>query len=109
MYESGCERQPPGGRRRFDGCLRQWRDNDARLAQFGPTSSLLREFLPLSKELAQLGAAGFEAMDRLAARRADAAWAQGQAALLERTRHVRLEVRMAAARPVRLLVEAVNR
>ncbi|MBM3784631.1 MAG: hypothetical protein FJW30_09750 [Acidobacteria bacterium] len=89
--------------------LEAWRDNDARLAPFGPTSSLLREFLPLSQELADLGAAGLQAMDRLAARRADSAWARGQADLLERTRHVRLEVRMAAARPVRLLVEAVNR
>jgi len=89
--------------------LEAWRDNDARLTPFGPTSSLLREFLPLSKELAQLGAAGLEAMDRLSARRTDAAWARGQAALLERNRHVRLEVRMAAVRPVQLLVEAVNR
>jgi len=89
--------------------LEAWRDNDARLTPFGPTSSLLREFLPLSKELAQLGTAGLEAMDRLSARRTDAAWARGQAALLERNRHVRLEVRMAAVRPVQLLVEAVNR
>lgn len=89
--------------------LTAWRDNHARLLPHAPASALLAEFLPLSEDLARLGAAGLAAMDLLASRRADAAWAREQAPLLDRTAKVRLEVRMAAAQPVRLLVEGVSR
>ncbi len=89
--------------------LSAWRDNHARLTPHGAGSALLREFLPLSGNLATLGALGLEAMDRIAARRGDAAWAKGQAAVVAEMAKPRLEVILAATRPVVLLLEAAGR
>jgi hexosaminidase len=43
----------------------RWRDNDARLAPYLPTSSLRSQLVPLSHDLATLGTMGLAALDAL--------------------------------------------
>ncbi|MFN7923425.1 MAG: family 20 glycosylhydrolase [Bryobacteraceae bacterium] len=87
--------------------LALWRDNHARLAAYFAGSALLAEYQPLSEDLARLGALGLEAMGRVRTR--DAAWVAAQVEKVAGMTKPRLEVVLAAARPVRILVEAVGR
>ncbi len=83
--------------------LEMWRDNHARLAPYGESSLLLREFLPISEELSKLATMGLEALEmRKAGRSLEPGWA---AAVAEMGK-VRLEVVLGATRPVGLLVGA---
>ena len=77
-----------------------WRDNHSRLAPFGDSSPLLREFFPISEDLSTLGAIGLEAMERrLSGRSLEPGWAVA----VQNIGEPRLEVRLAAARVVALL------
>jgi hexosaminidase len=81
--------------------LMLWRDNHARLAPFGAGAPLLREFFPISEDLAKLGVMGLEAMDRrLTGRSLEPGWG----AVVRSMGEPRLEVRLAVARVVALLV-----
>jgi hypothetical protein len=76
--------------------LERWRDNHARLAPFAGGSVLLREYMPVSEDLAALGRMGLAALDG----RVEAGWVAVVAAMGK----PRLEVVLGAARPVGLLV-----
>jgi hypothetical protein len=68
---------------------------------------LLSETIPVSLDLSLLGATGLEAMDFLEKRRPPSAqWMQEKRAQLSRADEPRAEVSLAAAQPVRMLVEA---
>ena len=65
------------------------------------SSPALREFFPISEDLGKLGAMGLEAMDRrLTGKSLEPGWVAAVKAMGE----PRLEVRLAAARVVALLV-----
>jgi hypothetical protein len=76
--------------------LMLWRDNHARLAPFGAGAPLLREFFPISEDLGKLGA-----LDR---RLSGKCLERGWGAVVRAMGEPRLEVRLAAARVVALLV-----
>ena len=86
----------------------EWRDNDARLRPLLENNFLLKEAVPLSKDLSQTGAIGLAALRYIESRKpAPARWASEQKQVLDRIEKPQAEVSLAAARPVRILVQAV--
>lgn len=85
----------------------RWAANDARFEPLAEGNDLLTEAKPLSKDLAALGAAGLKLLDALAAHQAlPADWIAQQTAECTRLERPQAEVRLAAARPVKLLLDA---
>jgi hexosaminidase len=71
---------------------------------------LLRELIPISQDLAILGSIGLKALDCLEAGRPAAdGWILAQKRLLEKIEQPKAEVSIAAARPVRILLDALSR
>jgi hexosaminidase len=71
---------------------------------------LLRELIPISQDLAILGSIGLKALDCLeAGRPAPNGWILAQKRLLEKIEQPKAEVSIAAARPVRILLDALSR
>jgi hexosaminidase len=86
-----------------------WAANDARFQSLIEGNGLLAELAPLSKDLSALGAAGLKILDAIAANQPlPADWVSQQRAEITRMERPVVEVRMAAARPVKLLLEAVT-
>jgi hexosaminidase len=84
-----------------------WKANDAALEPTLEDSFLLQEAIPLSKDLAALGAAGLEALDYLAnGRKPPQSWIGRQRALLESAAKPRAEMLLMIVEPVRKLVGA---
>jgi hexosaminidase len=86
-----------------------WAANDARFQPLIESDGLLAELAPLSKDLSALGAAGLKILDAAASGQAlPADWVTQQKAELTRMERPVVEVRMAAARPVKLLLDAAT-
>ena len=91
-----------------------WAANDAPFQAMAEGNPFLMELKPLSTDLAGLGAAGLRALNALTRRSSlEAAWLAREDAeltlLLAPREFPESEARMAAARPVKLLLDAVRR
>jgi len=86
-----------------------WAANDARFQSLIAGDGLLAELAPLSKDLSALGAAGLKILDAVAANQPlPADWVTQQKAEITRMERPVVEVRMAAARPVKVLLDAAT-
>jgi hexosaminidase len=86
-----------------------WAANDARFQPLIAGDGLLAELAPLSKDLSALGAAGLKILDAIASGQAlPADWVAQQKAEITRMERPVVEVRMAATRPVKLLLDAAT-
>jgi hexosaminidase len=89
--------------------LEHWRANDAALEPVLESSFLLREAIPLSKDLAAVAAAGLEALEYLVGgRKPDPEWVSRERVLLESAEKPRAELLLMIVAPVRKLVDAAN-
>jgi hexosaminidase len=90
-----------------------WSANDAQFQTTAAGNEFLTELKPFSQDLAALGADGNRLLDILGGAAADAHWLNEANAELTRLLAPRgypaLEVKMAAARPVKLLLDAVSK
>jgi len=85
-----------------------WAANDAALAPMLEGNALIEELKPLSGKLAMAGATGLRALDYLVAKRAaPKSWVAAQSAEMARMLKPNAEVVLAAARPVKLLLDAL--
>jgi hexosaminidase len=85
--------------------LTRWRDNDAWLKPVLEKSELLKEDVPVSAELSQLGSSGLEALDYLERKqRPPETWLNQQRALLETLKKPQVELRFAIAPSIAKLV-----
>ncbi len=86
-----------------------WSANDARFQALAGDNALLAELKPLSRDLASLGVTGLKALDYLAtAQPAPADWLAAQTSEIARILRPNAEVTLAAARPVRILLERLG-
>ncbi len=86
-----------------------WKANDRALEPILENSFLLQEAIPLSKDLAAIGAVGLEALDYLAGhRKPEQSWTARQRAFLEGAAKPRAELLLMIVGPVRKLVEAAG-
>jgi hexosaminidase len=86
-----------------------WKANDAALEPILKDSFLLQEAIPLSKDLAAVGAVGLEALDYLAGgRKPEESWIARQRGFLEGAAKPRAEMLLMIVGPVRKLVEAAG-
>jgi hexosaminidase len=86
-----------------------WAANDVRFQPLADSDYLLGELKPLSKDLAALGAAGLRLLDAVAGGQAPPAdWLASLTAELTRMERPVVEVRLAAVRPVRVLLDAAK-
>ena len=87
----------------------RWAANDARFQALMGDNALLAELKGLSKDLSSAGEAGLKLLDYLEnGQKAPAAFAAEQTAELTRMQRPNAEVTLAAARPVKLLLDAVK-
>ena len=88
----------------------RWASNDARFETLIGDDGLLAELRPLSKDLSALGAAGLKILDALASGQTlPADWVTQENAEITRMQRTPIvEVRMAAARPVKILLDAAT-
>lgn len=85
-----------------------WAANDARFLALAENNALLAEIKPLSKDLSALGAIGLRALDYLAGGQAPpAGWIAGREEELARMEKPAAEVKLAAVRPVKALLEGL--
>ena len=83
-----------------------WAANDARFQALAENNALLAELKPLSRDLAALGTTGLKALDYLAAGKpAPAEWLADRNKEIARILRPDAEVTLAAARPVRVLLQ----
>jgi hexosaminidase len=88
----------------------RWAGNDARFQPLAKDNALLGELKPLSQDLSALGAMGLRVLTYLESRRpAPKNWLSAQAKELDRMLKPRNEVVLAAARPVKLLLDELAR
>lgn len=88
----------------------EWSGNHARLRPWISRSFLLREVAPLSEDLSRAGTIGLKALQYLeSGERAPAQWLAEQTAEMTRMEQPRAEVVLAAARPVKTLLDAVSK
>lgn len=86
----------------------EWVQNDSALRAMAPGNSYLTELLPLSKNLAQTGSIGLEALGYVESRRpAPSGWVRAQTEALDRLARPNAEVILAAVRPVRTLLNKI--
>ena len=87
--------------------LTLWRDNDAKLRPLLEQSSLLKEDVPISENLAMLGAAGLQALDYLGKSQPEPElWKTQQLAVVEEAKKPVAGLLLQVAAPVQQLVEA---
>ncbi len=86
--------------------LRLWEENDEKLAPLLQDRALLLEAAPLSASLSEVGRIGLEALEYVKANRSPGErWAADRISLLELKEKPQAEVTLAAAKPVRMLVD----
>jgi hexosaminidase len=86
----------------------EWVQNDSALRAMAPGNGYLTELLPLSKNLAQTGSIGLEALSYVESRRpAPSGWVRAQTEALDRLAKPNAEVILAAVRPVRTLLNKI--
>lgn len=84
-----------------------WRENDVKLHPLLEQSALLREDVPLSQNLAMLGAAGLQALDYLDKGQAEPdLWKTQQLAVIDQAKKRSADVLLMVAEPVQQLVDA---
>jgi hexosaminidase len=87
----------------------EWAESGIRLQPVAQDSSLIAELLPLAANLAQAGQIGLQALEYLEkGTSAPAAWVEQQNKELDRLEKPVAEVRLAAVRPVRLLLRQIR-
>ncbi len=87
--------------------LTKWRDNDSALQPLLQNSFLLKEVVPVSQNLALLGAAGLRALDYVDARKAAPnEWKVQQVAIIQQAAKPAADLLLAVAPAVQKLVEA---
>jgi hexosaminidase len=87
-----------------------WAANDARFTATAEGNSLLTELKPLSKDLSALGTIGLEILDYLTAKKpAGGGWMYAQSREISRMERPSAEVKLAAVRPVKILLEELQR
>ncbi len=87
--------------------LTAWRDNDAKLEPMLERSSLLREDIPASQNLAMLGAAGLQALIYLSQSEAEPdLWHTQQLAIIDQAKKPVAGLLLMVAAPVQQLVDA---
>ena len=90
--------------------FQQWAENDARFVKLAGENPLLVELKPVSKDLAALGNAGLALLDYLEKRTAlPAGFAANWDQELRRLSRPEVEVIVAGARPVKILLEAAKK
>jgi len=88
----------------------RWAGNDVRFQLLAKDNALLEELKPLSRDLSALGSAGLRMLTYLeSGRPAPKTWLSAQAKELDRMLKPRDEVVLAAARPVKLLLDRLSR
>ena len=88
----------------------RWAENDARFQRLADGNALLAELKQLSKDLSELGTIGLRALDYLAkGAPPPQSWLAHQAKELVRIQKPDADVVLAAARPVKLLVEGLGK
>jgi hexosaminidase len=86
-----------------------WRENPAALRALAKDNFLLNEALPVSENLAATGKIGAEALAFIqSGKPAPPAWLKSSMDALNRYEKPQAEVKLAAVRPVRVLLEALN-
>jgi len=89
--------------------LTRWRDNDARVAPVIAQSELLADAAEISKDLAEVAAAGLQALTYIeAGQHAPADWMERQKALLERAKKPHGALLLSVWEPIGKLVEAAR-
>ena len=87
--------------------LTKWRNNDSALQPLLQNSFLLKEVMPVSQNLAALGAAGLQALDYIDARKtAPPQWRLQQVAMMQQAAKPTGDLVLAVAPAVQKLVEA---
>jgi len=87
-----------------------WTANDARFTAVAEGNSLLTELKPLSKDLSILGTMGLEILDYLTANKAaGGGWWYAQSREISRIERPSVEVKLAAVRPVKILLDELGR
>ncbi len=87
--------------------LTKWRNNDSALQPLLQNSFLLKEIMPVSQNLAALGAAGLQALDYIDARKtAPPQWRLQQVAMMQQAAKPTGDLVLAVAPAVQKLVEA---
>jgi hexosaminidase len=85
-----------------------WAANDTRFQALAENNALLAEIKPLSKDLSALGAIGLRVLDYLAGGQAPpAGWIADRGEELGRMEKPTAEVKLAAVRPVKVLLEGL--
>jgi hexosaminidase len=86
--------------------LTEWAQNDARLEPLIEKNSLTVELVPLSRSLSTLGSIGLRTLEFLVQRQTPAeGWIQQQTQAIDELGKPIAEVRLAAVRPVRILLD----
>ena len=107
FVESGYKDQVVEGRIRAQ--LMLWRDNDAKLHPVLQQSSLLQEDIPISQNLAMLGAAGLQALEYLGKAQAEPElWKSQQTAVIEQAKKPVAGLMLQVTAPVEQLVHAAG-
>ena len=89
------------------GFLTRWRDNQTDLQSLEAQSFLLKEIVPLSRDLSEVATAGLQALDYIdRGERAPEGWATQQFALLEQAQKPKAQLLLMVAPSVQKLVEA---
>jgi hexosaminidase len=97
------------GAEEIHGTLAAWRDNHTLMQPLAAGNSLVRELLPISEDLSTLGAIGLQALKYLeAGQTPPASWMVEQRRLLGEIEKPKVEVVLAAVRPVRMLLDAAE-
>jgi len=84
-----------------------WRDNQAKLQPLAEQSFLLKEVVPISRDLSSLGSAGLSAMDYLeSGQHAPADWATEQRGLVEEAKKPKAQLLLMIAPSIQRLIQA---
>ncbi len=97
----------PGSEARIRQLLSKWQDNNVKLQALGAQSFLVQEAVPISQNLAAMGAAGLQALDYLdRGERAPDAWKAEQLTMLEQAKKPKAQVLLMVVPAIQKLVEA---
>src|SRR5258707_420200 len=87
--------------------LAEWRDNHTLMLPLAAGNSMIREILPISENLSTVASIGLQALKYIqTGQTPPASWVAEQRRVLADIEKPKLEVVLAAVRPVRLLIEA---
>jgi hexosaminidase len=108
MLEAAAHRQSEQDVKLLRETFTTWTANDSRFRALASGNGLLQELLPLSKELAALGTTGLNILDYLSSgKTAPEDWVSAQRKELARYDRPMIEVMLAGARPVKILLESL--